>query len=665
MKSGSIVEYIDKRRVVCGVILEQKKDKFRVFTQDNREVTLGQDRLIHFVPSQLDISIGREALVHQLQVTAEERERLQKQVDVEALWDVVHLEPEWIDLPEMVSLCFDGQTLGDHASAIMRALFDDQLYFKFDTNRFLPNSRDRVAQIVAQRAEEAKKARILDQGSAWIQKVQEGAASAHPSEAAEIIDILKSCHLLGKNSPHYKIGKELICRSGLDQNDGPFEFLVKLGIWTEDENLTYHRFGLSEAFSPEVVDASGDMLFGELASCQRTNRRDLRDLSTLTIDGQSTLDFDDALSIERKPGGYRLGVHITDVAHFVKRGDPVDREALRRASSIYMPDQRIPMLPPVLTEDLCSLRKGEDRYAISIIVDLGNDGDVIAFDIFPSIINVKRQITYHDANREIESDSELRSLHELAKLFKKRRLSADALQLDLPEVSVWANNNGSLALTRTNRDSPSRLLVSECMILGNWLAACYLRDHGQVAPYRCQSPPRERLFGDGGATLFQQWMQRRYLSRMILFTRPEPHSGLGLEAYVTLTSPLRRYLDLVTQRQMRSLLGFEQAYTNEDLTSIIGSLEQPMGQVTFIQRERAHYWILKYLKGRVGQIEEALVLERRRHKHILLLPEYMIECTMLINFEVNNSVDLMPEDKIKVRIESVDPRADTLSVTLV
>lgn len=660
MEPGTIVEYIDRKEMVCAVVLEHKKQKVRMLTEHNRELSHGEKRLAHYGNQVLDLSIGRDALVDRLKVLGARRRKLQNQIDVQELWEVVHTEATWIDLQSMAELCFGGEISSDHTSAMIRALLEDRLYFKFDTDRFFPNSPEQVARIAAQAAQEAKKARIIAEASRWIRQVMESDRAPESADKEEIVEILRSFYLFRKNSPHYKLAKEILSGSGLDPKEGPFHLLVKLGVWSEDENLNLHRFGVSHSFTSGVMEASERLIREGTTAMPDAGRKDLTHLSMLTIDGQGTLDFDDAISIETKGNAYQLGVHITDVSHFVEKGGLVDQEAFSRASSIYMPDDRIPMLPPTLAEDLFSLKQGQDRFAISVMADLDVSANVLSYEIVPSIIRVKRQLTYYNANLLVQEDPELGSIYELAQKFRNIRLKNGALQLILPEISIWVDNDGEISVTQINRESPSRMMVSECMIMANWLAARFLRDHGQPVIYRSQLPPRERLIQEGGGTLYENWVQRRFLSRVVLDLDPQPHAGLGLDAYLTLTSPLRKYLDLVTQRQLRGLFGLERSYSEEELRFIIRALEEPMSYITVLQQERTRYWILRYLEALVGNKVQAMVLDKRRQRYIVLLPSYMIECSL----PLNSGADLKPQDTIEVKIEQVNARSDTLTLSL-
>ena len=387
-------------------------------------------------------------------------------------------------------------------------------------------------------------------------------------------------------------------------------------------------------------------------------RKDLTMLSLMTIDGQATLDFDDAISIEDHGDHYTLGIHIIDVGHFIEKGDIIDQEALARGSSIYMPDQKIPMLPACLAENLCSLKAGELRPAVSIMVNLSRSCEIINDEIIPSLIRVEHQLTYYDVNIIARDSKEISILLDIAEKFRGNRMAAGAVQITLPDINIWVDENNEVTVNRINRESPGRMLVSEIMIMANWLMAKFLAEHNAPAIYRSQTAPRDRLYKGTEGSLFQNCMQRRLLSRFVLNPNPEHHSGLGLDAYVTATSPIRKYFDLATQRQIRAVLGLEKPYTIKEIDNIIQILEQPMSYVSKIQFNRQRYWLLKYLEKRIGQKEEAVVLYKRRNNYQILISEYMIECDL----PISSGIDLKPEDLIQITIQHANARKNLLSV---
>jgi len=481
-----------------------------------------------------------------------------------------------------------------------------------------------------------------------------------PEDAAEITRVLKSFYLNEKDSKDHALAKAMINRADLDTSTGFFPLLVKLKVFDENENIDLLRFDIPTEFSSEIQKAAHRLVASYQGHSSDGMRKDLTSLAVMTIDGQATLDFDDALSVEKIGDQFRLGIHIVDVGHFVHKGDIIDQEALVRGSSIYMPDQKISMLPAGLAEGLCSLKAGEIRPAISTMVNLSPLLEIVDYEIIPSLIKVKRQLTYYDVNQAADQDPDILILREIAEKFRHQRLDAGAVQITVPEINVWLADDQSITVNRINRESPGRMLIAEIMIMANWLMARYLAENQMPAVFRSQPAPRERLFKGDGGTMYQNWMQRRFLSRFVLGSQPEKHSGLGLNAYVTATSPIRKYFDLLTQRQIRAVLGMEQPYTSDEIDKTIQQLELPMGNVSRIQFGRQRYWLLKYLEQHIGRKEEAIVLTKRRNNYQILLSAYMTECDL----PVSSGVTLKPEDLIQVTIQNISARKDLLQVAL-
>ncbi len=658
MESGNIVEYIDREKIVCAVIMETKQQRLKLLNEFSRDVKISVGRLSHRCRNHLDLSLGRDRLVTGLKQAANRRNMLAGKVDIKELWDVLNTEQEWIDLGTMTELCFPGNCDCDHEAAVVRAFFKDRLYFKFNMNQFFPNTEEQVEHLLARIREAERKKKSIEDGGTWLRQVM---AQAHPvlsPEYSELVDILKSYYLFEKESRDYVFARSILAFAGIEDAEKIFDIFVKLGVWDKHENIDFYRYDISTVFHEEIEASAVKLVNLSQNTIENNGRRDLTHLSLMTIDGQSTLDFDDALSIEEKDDYLVVGVHIADVAEFVKKGDCLDQEALIRGSSIYMADCRIPMLPIGFAEDLCSLRAGKIRPAISTMIRLNHSGEIIDFEIIPSLVKVTHQRTYYEVNQVVQEDPQIMKLYDIAKAFRQKRLADGAVQITLPEINTRIDQKGELTVSRTNREGPGRMLVAELMIMANWLMARFLVEREMPVIFRSQAGPRERLYKGDGGTLFQNWMQRRHLSRFMLGCEPGRHCGLGLNVYLTATSPIRKYFDLVTQRQLRAVFGMEIPYTREQVQNIIHLLDLPMGHVSKIQYRRNRYWLLKYLEGRAGQREEAMVLYRRRSNYIALIPEYMIECELPASGRLN----LKPEDLIQIKIQHVDARRDIFSV---
>lgn len=657
MEVGTIVEYIDRKKIICAAVVQAKKQKVRLITESNREVSVSENRLFGG-SGRLDPAMGRDRMAAILAGTARARESLKKEVSVEELWESLHTESEWIDAETLASFSFPPPPDHDRVSAVIRALFEDRIFFRFDVTRFFPHTPEEVEQAVIRAEKEAARERRILEGGLWLKSALAAEAVEVPPEHRDTVEILKDFYLFDKESHHGETAREILAVADLSTGAPLFNFLVKTGEWNRDENLDIPRLGVPVAFSEAARSDSASLAASPGLFTEHCERRDFTGLPIITIDGQATSDFDDALSLETDGDTYRVGIHISDVAHFIQKDSALDAEARLRASSIYLPDQKIPMLPPNLAEGLLSLKADSVRPAISVMATVTPEAEVLEFEVVPSLIRVRRQLTYYDANIMSDADKEIIVLSVLAKKLREARLNAGAVNITLPEVNVWVDEFREVGVHRINRESVSRMLVSEFMILGNRLMAKFLAQNRCPAVFRSQPEPKQRLFSRDEGTLFENWMQRKHLSRFLLSPEPAPHSGLGVEAYVTATSPIRKYFDLVTQRQIRAVLGIEKPSSRREIEDIIVNTQEPLSRVVQLQGSRVKYWIIKYLEKRMGQKEHALVLEQRRDRTLVLLTDVMMEAAL------TGVKHLAPQDEIFVVVKKADPRALEISLAL-
>lgn len=661
MEHGTIVEYIDQQKILCAVILEQSDQRARLLNENNREVNQKISRLSHTSQIRLKMNQGREKLIASLKETALLRKSLSEQINIRELWEVLSPMGEWVDLSTMAALCFPENPTGDHEAAVIRACFENRIYFKFNQDSFFPHSEVQVEKNIAKEKEKKRRNLLINAGGNWLRNVLDGSVEQLTEDTSHIIEILKSYYLFGKDSRHHALGRAMLARAGVDNVEKIFNAMVNIDEWDLNQNIDLKRFEIPVSFSGEVLKKADDIDADIDFSLLSAKRKNLISLPVMTIDGQGTLDFDDALSIEPEGSYYRVGVHISDVCTYVKKGDTIDQEIINRGTSIYMPDMKIPMMPPRLAEDVCSLKVGEVRPAISVFFKVSRHAEVFDYEVVPSIIKVNQQLTYHDADAMVDSDESIWLLHEIACNFRKKRVADGAVLISIPDTSIRIFDNGEISVRKLDRESPGRMLVSEMMIMANWLMARFLAENNMPAIFRSQPAPKTRLYNQKKeGTLFQNWMQRRMINRVIIAPTPEHHSGLGLGKYVTVTSPIRKYYDLVTQRQIRACFNMERPYTAEEIDQMIQFLRQPMMNAGLVQKRRNRYWLLKCLEKKIGSKEEAIVLDTRRDKYTILLTTYLTECKLISSGNWN----LKPQDLVRVTIQHVDARRDVLTVNL-
>ncbi|WP_117237207.1 RNB domain-containing ribonuclease [Thermus sediminis] len=373
--------------------------------------------------------------------------------------------------------------------------------------------------------------------------------------------------------------------------------LLRLGVWRR-ENPHPRRLGLPLA-PPDLP----------VPPLPEEERVDLTHLLAFAIDDEGSQDPDDALYAERVEGGFRLLVHVADVAALVAPGSPLDGEALRRGANLYLPEGTVPMLPPAVTEALgLGLKEVSPALTFELLVSEG--GELLEERVFPSWVRVGR-LTY----REALGVEALAPLKELAGVFLQRRLAQGALDLSLPEVKVRVEGE-EIRITPLPPYA-SRVWVREAMLLAGYAAAHLALREGLPFPFATQEAPSHRAEGEGLAAM---WEQRKALRRAQLKAVPAPHKGLGLPLYAQVTSPLRRYLDLVAHQQLRAWLKGERPLAQGEVLERVGAAEAVADLVREGERRSKLHWTLLYLleKGYEGP---GVLVERRGGQGVFLLPE--------------------------------------------
>ena len=357
-------------------------------------------------------------------------------------------------------------------------------------------------------------------------------------------------------------------------------------------------YGLPEEFPEEVMEEACRTR-DEVTEDETAGRKDLRSLLTVTIDGEDAKDLDDAITISREDFGYRLGVHIADVTHYVKEGSPMDEEALKRGTSVYLVDRVIPMLPHKLSNGICSLNAGTDRLALSCIMDIDLQGKVLGHEIAETVIHVDRRMTYTavnaivtDRNREVMEEyadfvEMFDQMKALADILRKKRKARGSIDFDLPETKVLLDKDGTVLEVKPYDRNDATKIIEDFMLMANetvaedyfWQEHPFLyRTHDNPDPEKMK---RLGMFINnfGYAIHFQNGEihpgelqklltriegseEEALISRLTLRSMKQAkympvctgHFGLAARYYTHFTSPIRRYPDLQIHRIIKENL---------------------------------------------------------------------------------------------------------------
>jgi len=658
MAEGKIIEYIDQRKIVLSVCLKDKGNKLQLLSISNHEVSISPKRALLVSSAILNTSRSKGELLKELKVIEKIRTDYMIQVSIQDLWELTHEENRAFTYKYLAQLSFGRDITDDHISALVRALFVDGAYFKIKDGSFIPNSPYKVEQIIKAREAVELRERELAEGANFLREITNCRHPEEPPLKDKIIELLIQLALYGKGAPDYKLGKEMFSRAGIKNVDNARRILVTLNIWDEDENLDLHKFNIRDNFSELALKETESVMKKEVGSAER---KDLQDLSIFTIDGPHTKDFDDALSLEPIGEGYRLGVHVTDLTPFIKVDGHLDREAYHRASSIYLPVTHISMFPPSLSNNALSLVKGFKRFAISLFAHFDRDWNLENFHFTPTIIRVKKQLTYDQVNTIYKEEPIFSALYQLCQALRQKRVDNSAMLIPLPEIHFEFDNNSGICPKLIEQNAPSKIIVSECMILYNWLTAKFAFERDLPILYRSQEPAQERLPIDESKYIYYVFQQRRKLRPLFIDTIPHPHSSLGVDIYTNATSPLRRYMDVLVQRQIYSALFQKRpAYEELRLKELNMVIHQALKDIDLMKRNQVRYWMLKYLAGHINDSFKAIVLQKFKYKYSIILTDLLF----VADLPNVRGLELSPSEEIKVAVKKSDPWDDILMLEI-
>ena len=436
-----------------------------------------------------------------------------------------------------------------------------------------------------------------------------------------------------------------------------------------DMEAVIRKYGLSAEF-PASVLRELETLPQNPSPGELARRENWTDRTVITIDPASARDFDDAISITATPSGWTLAVHIADVSHFVRPGGALDGEALRRGNSTYLPDRVLPMLPPRLSDDLCSLRPDVVRLTKVCEMKFDQKGKMLRARFADAFIRSKARLTYQEAfamlkgNDKGEVPSTVREAWNLASILRRNRYAKGALDLDFPEVRAVMDKDGRVTGIITEEYDESHQLIEECMLAANEAVALALKNGNRPTIYRVHAEPdSSKLFEFGQLCKLYGYPvhdigQRQYLNELMKSikgspdeqllklallkslmrarydTEPLGHYGLATPNYCHFTSPIRRYADLVVHRSLNPLLANPPKGAKG--AGSAGRLEEDAEHISETERISAsaekdanRMKLFEWLEGQCytehPEVHEALVTETRHFGVLLEIPRLQIK----------------------------------------
>jgi exoribonuclease-2 len=644
---GRIIEFLDAEQLHVAYVRKQERDRLHVVDPRGRNLSVHGDRvvIVHRPAQEGEFpSIARQI--------SEKIAARQSEIDVELLWQSVGATHRELESAELAELFF-AEASPEAASAVFRALSEDNLFFKRKGAQFQPKTEEQVGTELVRRQRERERKDFREHASAIIHQLLKKKENAIPAGSEKILDRIQ-------NWLRYRTGDEVgtlleEIAGTAKARDAAYEILLRAGKVDPSTDRFLVVAGIESGFPPPLEEAAEKLTpYAHVAG-----RLDLQNLPAFTIDDEDTREVDDALTVSQKDNEITVGIHIADVSAFVGKGDPLDVEAAKRGATIYLPNTSVPMFPERLSTDLASLNTGAPRPGYTVEVRFDEAGTRLGYRIALSTIEIAKRWSYDDADRALEGgDISLTTLHRIAKQLHDSRAARGAITFRRPELKIRVHGD-DIEVKAIEPNSPSRFIVSEMMILANGLSADFASVNALPVIYRIQEP-RETLAVEDTpiveALAFEKL--RKTFKRSRLSLTPGLHSGLGLSAYTQASSPIRRYADLITQRQFTAKLqDREIPYGREELLRILATAESAEQENRALEDRSTNYWLLEYLsRHKKDERLAAIILDSRGNVE---LKDYYLRA------KLTGTNKEHPGTTVEVQIDAIDPGRGDVRLRLI
>ena len=573
---GTLIEFLDEGRLKPGLVVREQANHVTVAEAGGRERSIARDLVML---RHVDQKVTRDNLAAVVDTLRAEHAQLTAELDLNLLWEVVREQGRSFTAEELAELFF-GRRSASATSAMLEALFNDRLFFVRRHLEFVARDTEQVERLAHSVRQGAPAQRGEPQDSQPYSRSARRRPVPPADEAAPLVAELRRYvdNPFTRNRDLTAMIEAAV--TDIAPAEAAFEILERLGAVPPGPRFVIVG-GVRTGF-PEAALAEANQVVAP-------TREAGDDTAAVTIDDDDTIEVDDALSCDPlADGGLRIRVHIALVADFVAQHGPMDKEAAMRATTVYLPEATIRMLPDRISSDAASLIAGQERHVLTTDVRLSAAGEITGYSIYPSRIKIAARLSYDACDQMLLSESDttqavaLRRMHDAALKLRDRRRAAGALLIHRREPKIKVNSNGEIELTLIDNLSPSRQLVAELMVLSNYAAARWAADNRVPIIYRVQP----NVGGDFAA-------QRPRLS-----LHPEFHAGVGLDYYAQASSPIRRYMDLVLQRQLLAALAHPPsiAYQADELLTVLANAEAAEADGKELERRAKRYWTLRYLE---------------------------------------------------------------------
>ncbi len=662
---GELIVFKKKEKPVLGIVSSFSDEGLMIVTEDGKEKEIDSAEIDLQTGILTQINDEPDKWVQILRQYRRELNQARETIDLESLWDSVAGSVEklvYTDILEIYS--GDKPVVGEDALRFYWALNKTDIYFKTENKFYYPADDSEVKAKLLQKEQEKKRSAETSLAVEWAMNFLEPNETKKVSNNFDIkyfIQLIKDFVINKSSQDRIREAKAFLNQLGINRAEDATKFLIKIGECSADTDPDLIRLQSFNELSKKSKNEVEEVLNKEFDPGDFT---DLRGREIITIDDSDTEDIDDAISLEKEGNNLELGIHISNVSYYIDKGSSLDQDASRKGDTIYIPDTRIDIFPNDLITDKFSLFEGKDKLAVSLIITLDKKSyDIKGFKFIQSVINVSKNYSYIEAQTTLLKEKKGKELVNIALSLRQKRINKGAFLLQLPELKFSLDENGKVAKRINRMNSIPHMIIAELMILTNNLTAKYLNDNNLPSIFRVQKDevPQEARDHDINDPLFPIRVVK-HLRPSVISTYHGKHKSLGLDGYVQSTSPIRRYSDVVVQRQIvGTLTGNEWVYDGKELSDIITRVGNGFGERRLLQKNRKKYWLYKYFKENMDEDIKGIVSGVNDPNVYVYLPDFFVELPIK-----NHHGDKVNEyDEVILNVEEADPLRKKLKLKIV
>jgi exoribonuclease-2 len=638
---GELIVFKKKDKPVLGIVSSVSDDSLVVVTEDGKEKDIEEQEIDLKTDIIADVNNDGSERILILRQYRRDLNQSRETIDLESLWDSVAGSVEKLPFEDILDIyAGDKEISKDDALKLYWALNKSDIYFDTENSFYFPTSESDVKAKLVQKEHEKKKSEETSLAVVWARNFIEPGNKNIVNNNFDIqyfIQLIKDFIINKASQDKIREAKSFLNQLGLNRPEEATNFLIKIGECSPYSDPNLIRLEYFNQLSKKTENEIEKVLEKEFNS---EDFVDLRSLEIITIDDSDTEDIDDAISLERNGNNLELGIHISNVSYYIDKGSSIDQDASKKGDTVYIPDTRIDIFPKELINKNFSL-----------------------FEFLQSVINVSRNYSYEEAQTTLLKEKKGKELVNIALSLRQKRINKGAFLLQLPELKFSLDDKGRVAKKINRMNSIPHMIIAELMILTNNLTAKYLNEHNLPSIFRVQKDevPQEARDYDINDPLFSIRVVK-HLRPSVISTNPGKHKSLGLDGYVQSTSPIRRYSDVVVQRQIIGIIGGnEWIYDGKELFDIISRIVHGFGERRLLQKNRKKYWLYRYFQENIEENISGIVSEVNEPNLSVYLPDYFVE----IPIKNYTAGKVKEYDVVTLNVDEVDPLRKKLKLKIV